>query len=170
MTMLNKYYYLISSLPFLKFEDTLAIKRDDFIFQCSKWLSDAQFKMLVDADVNETAITPSDAEILKEYKRFDLLLREELATVRKARKKGAKEKIPALISSVYADEIPLEMERRLAKIKWDFLDEKEFGFHFDLNFLILYFLKLQILERLRVFNSEKGLQVFESLCEVNYGQ
>ena len=49
-----------------------------------------------------------------------------------------------------------------------FLEEKEFGYHFDMNTLMLYCLKLQILERLAAFEKEKGKTRFERLAEVRY--
>ena len=60
---------------------------------------------------------------------------------------------------------PLDAERRLLRWKWDFLDETEHEHHFDLEFLIIYFLKLQILHRLVSFDAELGLHNYQNLCE-----
>ncbi len=70
---------------------------------------------------------------------------------------------------VFEEPTPLLMERKLEKKRWDFIEEKEFGRYFDINTLILYFLKLQILERLSLFEKEKGKARFERLSEVTHG-
>jgi len=57
---------------------------------------------------------------------------------------------------------PLEIEKRLMRAQWDFLEEQEIGHFFDLDFLIIYYLKLQILERMFSFNKEKGQQNLEA--------
>ncbi|MBU2250847.1 MAG: DUF2764 domain-containing protein, partial [Candidatus Omnitrophica bacterium] len=58
---------------------------------------------------------------------------------------------------------PLEAERKLLLLRWNFIQEQESGHHFDLTWLILYFLKLQILERLFSFDKDKGLVLFDQL-------
>ena len=60
------------------------------------------------------------------------------------------------------------MEQMIERIRWNFLDSLESGNFFDLNFLVIYFLKIQILERLQSFDKEKGKKVFEAMCEVKY--
>ena len=55
-------------------------------------------------------------------------------------------------------------------MRWDYLADKELSFLFDINSLILYFLKLQILERIDSFDKDKGERFFYNICEVNYEQ
>ena len=59
--------------------------------------------------------------------------------------------------------------RRLERKRWDFLEEKECDYHFDIAALSLYYLRLQMLERLASFDKEKGRETFGGLCEVSYG-
>ena len=167
--MINKYYYLVASLPYLEFAKALPITRDEFLSQSSKWLSPSDFLMLSNIDIKDFKIRTDDPGILKEWKLFDLTLREELAEVRRVKKSSLHTKIPDSVKDIFEEPNPLFMERQIQKDMWDFLDEKEFGYHFDINVLIVYHLKLQVLERMATFNKEKGEAIFSELCEVTYG-
>lgn len=165
----NKYYYLVASLAYLEFEKAPPITKSEFLSECRKWLDAGDFKKLEEVNINNIEIRPEDLSILKEWKSFDLTLRKDLGEIRKMRKKSLHEKIPAWLMDVFEEPTPLLMERKLEKKRWDFIEEKEFGCHFDMNTLMLYFLKLQILERLAVFEKEKGKARFERLSEVTHG-
>ena len=106
--------------------------------------------------------------MVKCWKAFDRDLRGELAGVRRAKREGARESIPMQLKDIFEEHTPLHMEKRIEEKRWAFLDEKEFGYHFDIYALSLYYLKLQILERLSVFDKERGREAFEELCEVRY--
>lgn len=166
--MANKYYYLTTVLPCLEFGEIFPITRQAFLDECRKWLIPPDFDRLKRVDADDFEAHPDDPSIVKEWKSFDLALREELAEIRKARKNAVRETKPISYRDIFEGSTPLVMEKKIQKRKWDFIEEKEFGYHFDLNILILYFLKLQILERIAVFEEEKGTAVFEELCGVNY--
>ena len=169
LKMANKYYYLVSSLAYLEFEKLPPITKSEFLNECKKWLGANEFKKLTCISINNIEIHPEDPEVIKDWKAFDRALREDLGEIRKMRKKSVHEKIPSELMGVFDEPTPLLMERKLEKMRWDFIEEKEFGYHFDMNTLILYFLKLQILERLARFDEKKGRARFESLSEVMHG-
>ena len=49
----------------------------------------------------------------------------------------------------------------LLRHRWSLLDDFEVGHYFDIERLIIYYLKLQILWRKQQFNREDGTNVFE---------
>lgn len=163
--MSNKYYYLPASLPYLVFERKMPISVSDFISECEKWLSGKELRLIKNANFNNTEINPDDPGIVKEWKRFNRELREELAKARHEKKVHAKEPVVTRLMDIFSEKNPLLMEIKYEKIRWDFIEEREFLYRFDLNWLILYLFKLQILERLTTFNKEKGIENFERLCE-----
>ena len=93
---------------------------------------------------------------------------QRLAAARRAKKNGEEGKKSPRAGQIMSQETPLDMEMSLEKTRWDFLEEKAHGYFFDLNRLIVYFLQLQILERLDVFDKDKGESFFYELCEVDY--
>ena len=157
--MANKYYYLISSLPQLTIGKGPAIKKEGFISECEKWLTPSDLKALA-------GISAQDKGLPGEWKEFDLDLREALAGARAARKGTPEKRTSRIAGDILGQENPLEMEKRFEGIRWSFLDEKEAFYHFDLNWLFIYSLKLEILERLDGFKQDKGEKQFQGLCEV----
>ncbi|MEE8359962.1 MAG: DUF2764 family protein [Candidatus Omnitrophota bacterium] len=166
--MINKYYYLVASLPYLKLETAVPITREEFLSECAKWLDGKSYQTLASIDAKEPGAKMNDNEVVKSWKAFDRDFRGELAKVRRAKREGARESIPMQLKDIFEEHTPLLMEKRIEEKRWDFLDEKEFGYHFDIYALSLYYLKLQILERLSAFNKERGGKAFEELCEVRY--
>ncbi|NQT23086.1 MAG: DUF2764 family protein [Candidatus Omnitrophica bacterium] len=165
----DKYYYLIASLPYLDFEKDTPITREEFLEESKKWLSAEDFRQLEDVDINDTEIKKDDPDLIKGWKGFDLELREELARIRQARRNNLNEKIPPSFLEVFNKTTPLLMEKEIQKKRWFFIQELEFGHHFDIGALLVYYLKLQAKERLDSFDRDKGKEVFEEMCEVSYG-
>lgn len=112
--------------------------------------------------------------MVKKWEDFNNNLKEDLANIRSIKKSHPGEKIHLAIGGTSGGEIfsepnPLLMEKRFERTRWDFLENQEFFYFFDINRLIIYLYKLQILERLSSFNKEKGTRVFNELCEVAHG-
>jgi hypothetical protein len=164
--MLNKYYYLVATLPYLRFGRGALIDKEAFLIECGKWLNQRDTKILLGASLGDIIIRPEDPSILRAWKEFDLMLRTELALARSSIKQGRNEKPGPVARVVLAEATPLLMERAIARIRWEYLDASEAGNFFDVNFLMLYFLKLQILERLKLFDKDLGAEVFQGICEV----
>jgi hypothetical protein len=166
--MINKYYYLISSLPYLRFAQESPIANGALLLECRKWLSGKAMRILEGVSISDFTPNQDDAPIIKIWKEFDLNLRKELVFARNNVKHNRREK-PAPFAKIILEQAhPLLMEQELERIRWSFLDSLEAGNFFDINFLVVYFLKVQILERLRMFNKEKGSRAFESICEAAY--
>jgi hypothetical protein len=163
----NKYYYLLSSLPYLVFEIKKQITREDFLNESEKWLSKKDIATLKNINFNNLTHEEKDPDILKEWKNFNTFLKEEIKTMRMAQKTHSKELLSENLKAIYEEKNPLLMEKRFEKTRWDFIEQKEFSYNFDINSLILYFLKLQILERLLAFNKVEGAKIFEELSEVH---
>jgi len=168
--MSSKYYYLLSSLPYLIFEIKKQISSENFLSESEKWLSKKDMNTLKNVYLNNTTLKPEDPDILKEWKKFNTTLREEIMTMRTAQKTHTKEILTENLKNIYEEKNPLLMEKRFEKTRWDFIEQKEFSYNFDINSLVLYFLKLQILERLLVFNKTEGTKIFDELSEVKYDQ
>ena len=101
-------------------------------------------------------------------KAFELSLREDIKQARIIKRDSLDEKPPRQVRDIFLKANPLEMEKALLEKRWDFIEEIDLDYLFDLNALILYYMKLMILERLSSFNKEEGAHVFENSCEVGY--
>lgn len=163
---MDRYYYLVSQLPFLSLDKRPTLSSRDFLEEARKWLSSKDFNCLVEASLdvfNENASMPLS---LVSYKAFERSLRQSLAYLRKVDVIQPDFQQVEKIKNILEAANPLEKEKKLIFMRWEYIEELELGHFFDIDFLILYYIKLQLLERLFSFDKEKGQKIFDTLCEV----
>ena len=110
-----------------------------------------------------------------EFRSFDRALRNALVQARsdnaervnKSVRRGdvgyAARAEEAVREAVNSD--PLEAERYLDKVRFDFLSDLEVGHYFDFENIVIYCLKLQIIARRAARTDETGREVFEHSYE-----
>lgn len=161
-----EYYYFAAQLPLLRFGEKSFFSPESFMAEAGKWFCRNDRAVLERTDLNAFPPAGKDAGVLRRYKEFESAFREGIALYRDARGNHRGHKLPEDLSGALSQGNPLEKETALLKIRWDFVDELSEGHYFDLAFFITYFLKLQILERLEIFNKEHGKEKFTQICEV----
>ncbi|MFO8052381.1 MAG: DUF2764 family protein [Candidatus Omnitrophota bacterium] len=162
---MDKYYYLITQLPFLKFGEQNHLNKDSFLEEAKKWLTESDFKKLQKADIDDLE-KRTKAGFLQEYKKFELTLRKELAAYRENKKKQQEYQPKEVLKKSLLEGNPLEVEKKLLYYRWQQIEESSKDYVFNLEAIIAYFLKLQILEKVLSFDKEKGTKKFDSLTEV----
>jgi len=163
--MSDKYYYLVASLPYLRFGRTAPTSSEEFLSECGKWLSPEDMKEMRLARLARYSSSGEEKGVLNEWKAFDRALREAVAAIRSG-EKASGERIQETAKAIMDQETPLLREKLFEETRWDFLDGKEASYFFDVNRLVIYYLKLQILERLDIFDKDKGEKIFYDACEV----
>ncbi|MBU1084223.1 MAG: DUF2764 family protein [Candidatus Omnitrophota bacterium] len=162
-----KYYYLKSTLPYLRFGKAPAVKVRSFLEECAKWMNSADMEAILGATLGDNDLREKEQKASLDWKKFDIALRREIADIRKDKRaeQGTKR-----AKYIIGQETPLDAEIAFEKNRWDHLEDREALYEFDINDLIIYFLKLQIAERLASFDKDEGEGVFYKLCEVKNGQ
>lgn len=166
---MSEYYYLASQLPFLQFGAPPNISKEKFLREAKKWVRQKEYELLSVVDINEVIPKADDPRLVREIKVFGYDLRRELSEWRKAQKVHGEYRLPLPLHEIVSQGNPLQIEQKLLFMRWGFLEEKEKEHYFDLEFLVVYLLKLQILERLFTFDKERGRKVFDAVCEAHYG-
>lgn len=166
--MQNKYYYLVASLSSLQFAGEAPISFHVFLNECGKWLTPGDMEVILAANIKCVPGKCDHTELLAGWKSFEGEVREHLAQAREDRKNKEEFRGEDRIKEIMDQETPLEMEKALERIRWDYLEELAHEHYFDLDWLIIYSLQLQILERLASFNKDEGERYFYELCEVDY--
>lgn len=164
---MDTYYYLVAQLPMLSFGKETSMSIDYFLNEANKWMTSEEYNRLTRVNVNEFSVTPGDHRIVKAYKLFEEQLRTDIALWRDAQRRDLDHKPANFPVSVLKEGTPLEIELRLMEMRWKFIDDMERDHHFDFGFIVLYYLKLQILKRYFTFNKEQGLKKFQKLYEVD---
>lgn len=170
---MGNYYYLAASLPMLKPELSPPLSVVEFLDQCQRQLTPADYAVLRSAKMNNTSVSDSVGSIIRKWKEMEFGLRNELVKLRaKNTGKDAEaylqpESLNPLASAdarrIVDEATPYKSELEFGRTLWKFIEELEVGQMFTLEFLVCYYLKLQILERNATFNIEKGKQKLESI-------
>ncbi len=168
-----KYYYFAVSLPFLEFEVPSEYSLPRFLDDCERLLSPGDLAEMRGAlEVWENSDRDVSNPTARAWKNFVRNLRNQAASVRAthARKdpdkyiRGSREVELDIVEAVkLADKSPdpLSGEKILQRLCWRRLDDLAGGHFFDLDFLIIQGLRLQLLARFEKEASVRGGHVFE---------
>lgn len=152
------YTYLISSLPLLNFSLRMPFSLGEFFVKCQNLVPESDIVRLRNLS-NESFLEISGEGIFKDWMNFEIALRNELARIRSKDKKIDPEKfvrlpdfpqahISAIALSAHRHNLyALEAQKILDQERWNYLEQLSFGHYFDFEALLIYTLKLKILER-----------------------
>jgi len=174
------YYYLISSLPLLRWGSRSPLSATDFLAQCEGQLDASAL-----AALSAVALLPTgDAEttgIEADWHDWDDYIRNLLARARAGHQhrdvspilRPERDVFPTErreVDELLANDQPLERERALDQMRWRRLDGLEAGHSFDFDRLVVYRLKLLLLEKWMQFDSESGTRNLGELVEAGLQQ
>lgn len=163
---MDKYIYFAAEIPGLKWGSEQLMSEEDFLEEAGKWMTPADYASLSKTLANRYEIQ-NISGMYSDFLLFENKLRSELAEYRRAAKEGYEYKFLHLPAQLIKDGNPLDIELKLMKYRWDWLEEREFGHYSDLDFFVLYYLKLQLLQRVATFKQELGEEAFEKLIKQN---
>jgi len=163
---MDRYYYLAAQLPALYFDKEPLITVEIFLYEAQKWLSPGDLKILKEVNINTITVKISELPILREYIHYEYALRNELVQYRQALRNRQEYKPLSFPVSVLKEGNPLDVEKKLLQLRWQVINELEFGHYSDIEFLALYYLKLQILRRLQHFDKDTGKEKFKTFTEI----
>lgn len=172
--MAKNFFYLISSLPYLNFTDKPLLSWNSYQNECMSWLNKSDLSQISNSilEIENIAISDVWHPALLKWIIFENSIRTELIRFRTANLKIQPDSFiksgfdynPVVFNQVrecLKDNSPLTRELNLLKERWTFVSDLETGHYFDLQALISYSIKLQILERIQLFDNKKGLEVFD---------
>ncbi len=174
--MSHNYYYFAASLPMLSFGVRPPMANEEFISLSAEYLSRGDLKIIKNALLVPTEKDGRGQSTLLRWVEFEDALRNELVNFR-AKKLGRDPReyflgayvpdpyIAAVIAEAAEAESPLLVQRRIDLTRWDKMEELELFHYFDLQFLIVFYLKLQILNKWDSIRAEKGRAVLDRLLQ-----
>ena len=166
-----KYYYLISSLPMIKVGEPLPFSYEEFLAICKSEMSSSDYKELEKATF--TSDDSAKSSLMKMWQQYldkvGLILKDERA-------KNLKWNDAKILTEMSSDPVlkdrihravtvmnPLEGEKEILNIYFDFLTSNSSLDPFSIENLMIYALKIQIIERMNAFSKEKGNNEFRRL-------
>jgi hypothetical protein len=177
----SQYYFLVASLPFLTYDGDHAPAPEHFLASAREHLTASDYAAVSGALIDAPLELQSGPAVVTNWQRFERGLRNELVKVR-AGKLGTdpseyvrtddagrddtdRAGLADAARESSGEESPLSGEDVLGRARWGFLNELEVGHFFDVDSLVVYYLKLQILARKRQFNTDDGGRVFRAATE-----
>ena len=147
----------------------------DFLEKCGLELGKEDRDILKRASMKPSEDAEDKLPLLEEWKTFDRNLRNELVKIR-ADKKGKDQAgylrgsagfdpfIAPLAHWAMNQDSPMDGELYLDKVRWEKMEEIKTGHYFDIEYLTVYCLQLQILERWNRINSGDGMKALERMA------
>lgn len=172
--MLGQFYYLNSTLPALTPDGEPPFSSGEFLSLCRGHMSDAEFEALRGSVLWNREPREPAPRVWRRWRSFESGLRGNLASRRAQRLGWATESFDPGDSIVMRDaaeeamekEDPLAAELSLLRARWNFLCELDTETFMTLENLIVYFLKLQLLEWRHGMSAEGGRQALADLRRI----
>ncbi len=172
---MSRHYFLVASLPLLRFDESPPITVSALLALCEEWLGARERRAVENACLTDFDSAHGTGTIFARWQEWETNLRNEL-TILRAQSRGV-EPFEFLLECPWvmgpaemareamAAATPLEAEQILDRVRWRHLEELEVGHHFDTAWLVLYSLKLQLLERKALLNKDAGQETFDRVTE-----
>jgi hypothetical protein len=163
---LSSYYYAVATLPMLKFNEAPPVSTEQFEELCREQLDTKDLALVIESKLNrydrESKNTTFQAFIM-----WETALRNRIASMRGQLRSREYEEylrpgedilgMEEIAKDAFSISSPYEAELKLYSERWSYLDELDTNQFFNLETMTVYYLKLQILEKLKDFNREKGM-------------
>jgi len=170
----GEYYFLISSLPLLRLDELPPLSDMAFLELCQGQLSPTAVTALAHAALvpQDTAATP----IERRWYEWETWLRNHLVRARASRSgadadayfRNEADVFPGaqrLVDEALAAKTPAVRERMLDDLRWQRLNDLSSGHIFDFAALVLYRLRLLLVEKQHAMQHDAALSVVDSAVE-----
>lgn len=166
---MGNYYYTVAALESISLGEKAPISEDKFLQFAEDTMDARDYQVLLRSRWGLTE--PTGSSFADRILSWEKELRLELAKARIL--KLGLDSAPALpasdgndslleqVRAVMALDSPLDAERFLDNLRWDFLENIGACHFFDLEALVVYYLKLQLALRQEKFQEELGRESFE---------
>ena len=165
---MKNYYYTVAALETIRLEEKAPTSEEKFLQFAEDTMDAKDYQVLLKSRWGRTE--PTGMPFADRILSFEKELRLELAKARVlkldfelAQALPVSDGNYALLEqvrAVMALDSPLDRERSLNNLRWSFLEEMGAGHFFDLEALVVYYLKLQLALRQAKFQEELGRESF----------
>ena len=151
--------YLMTSLPSLTFGQAPPISMEEFQYDAENQLSARHFKTLESVDMQ---LMNASGKGMKKIAALLSGVQNDLSEARSAKLQNRQPGLGIMPKAVLAGN-PLQREQNILRWQWEELDSIEAGKTFTMTEVLVYKLKLQILQRMHLFDDTKGAEVLASV-------
>lgn len=167
------HWYLVASLPYLRFGEKPLVSRAAFLTACTDWLAAEQVESLKEVFENRC---PPDDETARRWWDGEVELRNAAVRVRAKNRstdaarfirphEGFSFSIEKAVTDAFARFNPLEQEAELDRIRWAQADELAQSSPFGFSGILAFAVKLRIAERWAGLDAAAGQNKVEEFIE-----
>ena len=184
---MGSYYYLLSQLPHLTYEQKPPMSSSAFMDMTLPLLDEQDAGLMKHLSLDPWTSSPggegvsyavtapsTGCEFIDGWREWERALRLNLAKHRSIKSRldihslteppyAPADAASAAVKAVNSASTPLEAEVIIDRARWDAIGVLTGNDYFDRNNVFAYFLKLLLIERRQSFDAEKGLTEYESL-------
>lgn len=172
------YYFLVASLPSLEFNSKPSILVEEFLQRAGSQLSQSDLASIENIFSGDHLRPEKPAGLLKQWAEFNQGLSNEIAWFRAGElnkdpqkylrgERGADPRQVDVIAKAAEAADPLAAEKTIDRARWQYLDDLGQGHFFEFENVVIYALKLRMLDRYRVIDSPKGGEIFREYTKIN---
>ena len=176
--MTREYYYFAASLPMVNFDSHPPFSVDEFLENCQRLLVHEDYLAMREALVESCEASSCKSSTFRTVQEFYRQFTNIITVYRAGRaNKDALDFIKGdLVSNAQLNEIVqqaakqdnlYEAEKIIDQAKWNYLDGILSGHYYDFSFLLVYGLKLKILERYELLRSTKGSEIYQEIKKID---
>lgn len=170
------YYYFAASLPTLNFDQKSPLSIDTFLSDCERLLTKKDF-VSVQRAVFQEGYDSARHPVVQKWLQFQHAIQVEALFVRCARQKKDPKtyysgeyvknlKVADMVVEFFTHSDLSESEKVLDRHRWEFLTELEAGNQFDFSFILVYALKLKILNKWDNISSPEGRALWNEMKNI----
>ena len=185
---MSRYFVFASALPAVSFDDSsAAFSCEDFLHMAEEYLTEDDCTKLRKISLDgaclpaaefaageEPFVAPSDPVAL--FYMWDTQLRNEIALRRGGMRSGFQEKYVAAVDGslpqetvrCFEAENPWSKARAADRLRWQKLEELSVNHNYDWEYILLYYLKIQLLAKWTERTPERGKKNFEAAVRSIY--
>lgn len=163
--MSGRLYYLVSSLPYLRFGEPAPLDSEGFFGMCRGFVTDGQLERLQALTLEPRE--PACCDAVAAWNAFETDLRNWTVRIRSQsqrvdadrflRSEGdLRASMEMHVTDALDQRTPVDVEKRLDALRWQTLEDLMVGHDYDFQGLVIYRLKLAILEKWAVHDSKTG--------------
>ncbi len=165
------HWYLVASLPYLRFGEKPPVSREAFLTACSDWLAENDVTALEAVLENRR---PPGGDVAQRWWNGEVELRNAVVRVRAKNRNtdaarfiqpysGFSLSTEEAVADAFARTNPLEQEAELDRARWAQADELALTAPFGFAGILAFAVKLRIAERWTGLDDEKGRTNVEEL-------
>lgn len=178
---MSQYYFMVASLPLLTYENAAPIRSEEFLDIARANMRPGDVAKVIGASIDAPQAVACATPAERAWRVYERGLRNVLVRARGARRaidagqyirtdyllhdETERAGLEELAREATSAPSPLTGEDLLNRARWDELESLTAGHSFDVEHVVLYYLKLQLLERRGKFTRDQGEPAFQLATE-----